>query len=181
MDAGAALKSLSDKAREALASVGASPDLANERRLPMFEDATELEIAHVSASGREHLLVPVVASAWKEARAAAEIEDVTLLVISGFRSFDRQLELISAKVAGGGNIDEILSVMAPPGYSEHHSGRAVDIGTPGCEPLSERFAETDAFAWLEKNAARFGFRMSYPRDNPWGFLHEPWHWCHHAD
>jgi len=41
------------------------------------------------------------------------------------------------------------------------------------------FGETDAFAWLKANAARFGFVMSFPLNNPWGFIYEPWHWCWH--
>jgi D-alanyl-D-alanine carboxypeptidase len=98
-------------------------------------------------------------------------------VISGFRSFDRQLELLRARVNDGQAIDELLTVLAPPGSSEHHAGRAVDIGTPGCEPLSEAFCETDAFRWLAAHAAEFDFRLSYPRDNPWGYRYEPWHWC----
>ncbi|MGI9257437.1 MAG: M15 family metallopeptidase, partial [Gammaproteobacteria bacterium] len=158
--------------------LGARPDLIEQRGLALFEDAPAFEIAHVSASGREHLLVPDAAAAWKAAREAAESDEVTLLVISGFRSFDRQLELISAKVARGESIDEILRVMAPPGCSEHHTGRAVDVGTPGCEPLSETFELTDAYRWLDRHAQEFGFKMSYPRDNRWGFTYEPWHWCY---
>ncbi len=171
---------IDETARQSLGKLGARPDLIEQRGLPLFEDATDLEIAHVSASGREHLLVPDAAEAWKAARAAAESDEVTLLVISGFRSFDRQLELISEKVARGEAIDEILQIMAPPGCSEHHTGRAVDIGTPGCEPLSERFEQTDAYVWLEQHAQDFGFTMSYPRDNRWGFTYEPWHWCYQA-
>jgi D-alanyl-D-alanine carboxypeptidase len=167
-----------EKARQSLDSVGARPDLIEQRGLPLFEDASHFDIAHVSASGREHLLVPNAAAAWKAVRQAAESDEVTLLVISGFRGFDRQLELISAKVARGESIDEILRVMAPPGCSEHHTGRAVDVGTPGCEPLSENFELTDAYRWLDRHARDFGFTMSYPRDNPWGFTYEPWHWCY---
>ncbi len=172
------MNNVTERARQSLDVLGARPDLIEERGLPLFEDAAEFEIAHVSESGREHLLVPNAATAWQAARKAAETDEVTLLVISGFRSFDRQLELISAKVARGELIDEILRVMAPPGCSEHHTGRAVDIGTPGCEPLSERFERTDAYVWLERHAQDFGFSMSYPRDNPWGFTYEPWHWCY---
>jgi D-alanyl-D-alanine carboxypeptidase len=144
------------RVEQVLESFGASGDLLADRGLPLFADATELEIAHVSASGREHLLVPEAARRWRALRQAAEDEGVTVLVISGFRSFDRQ----------------------PPGCSEHHSGRAVDVGTPGCEPLSETFENTDAFQWLRRRADEFEFRLSYPRDNPAGYQYEPWHWCY---
>jgi zinc D-Ala-D-Ala carboxypeptidase len=166
------------RARQALESFGATDDLLKKRNLPQFEDAIELEIAHVSASGREHLLVPEAARQWRALRQAADDEGVTVLIISGFRSFDRQVELIYAKLHQGERLDDILAVMAPPGCSEHHCGRAVDVGTPGCEPLSETFEDTDAFQWLRRRADEFDFQLSYPRGNPMGFQYEPWHWCY---
>ena len=66
---------------------------------------------------------------------------------------------------------------AAPGYSQHHTGCAVDIATPGSRPLTEEFEESEAFAWLGNRAAEFGFSMTYPRDNPQGFIYEPWHWA----
>ena len=85
------------------------------------------------------------------------------------------LELLEFDKAGQA-IEEILKVNAAPGYSEHHTGRAVDIATPGSRPLTEEFEDTDAFRWLESRAIEFGFSMTYPRDNPWGIAYEPWHW-----
>ena len=73
-------------------------------------------------------------------------------------------------------ITDILEVNTAPGYSEHHTGRAVDIATPGSRPLTEDFESTDAFRWLQAEATGFGFAMTYPRDNPWGIIYEPWHW-----
>ena len=75
-----------------------------------------------------------------------------------------------AKLARGQSIDEILSVSAPPGYSEHHSGRAVDVTTDGVRPLELEFEGTAAFTWLSRHAGRFGFSLSYPRQNPYGYL-----------
>ena len=66
---------------------------------------------------------------------------------------------------------------APPGCSEHHTGRAVDIGTPHCKVLDEEFEQTEAFDWLVRFAGKFGFRLSYPRGNSCGYAYEPWHWC----
>jgi D-alanyl-D-alanine carboxypeptidase len=168
--------SLRRKVEEALRAIGASTRLPAERNLPLFEDAPDLVLAHTSQSGREHFLVPEAASQWIRMRQAAESENIVLVMISGFRSFDRQLQLIRTRLDRGETVARILDVMAPPGCSEHHTGRAVDIGTPGCEPLSEAFEETDAFRWLDENAADFRFRMSYPRENPMGFRYEPWHW-----
>ena len=70
----------------------------------------------------------------------------------------------------------ILQVNAAPGFSEHHSGLALDIGTPGEPPAEETFEHTAAFAWLQSDAGQHGFAMSYPRDNPNGIVYEPWHW-----
>jgi D-alanyl-D-alanine carboxypeptidase len=110
-------------------------------------------------------------------RDTALRDDVVLVMISGFRSFEQQLQLIRARLAESGNILSVLEILAPPGCSEHHTGRAADIGTPGCQPLSETFEETPAFQWLGTNAAHYGFQMTYPRGNRWGYRYEPWHWC----
>jgi D-alanyl-D-alanine carboxypeptidase len=89
---------------------------------------------------------------------------------------DYQADLIRKKIAAGQQIADILEVNTAPGFSEHHTGRAVDIATPGSRPLTEDFENTEAFQWLTTEAARFGFSMTYPRENPWGISYEPWHW-----
>ena len=63
-----------------------------------------------------------------------------------------------------------------PGFSEHHGGCALDIGTPDEPPAEASFEATPAFAWLQANADGHGFAMSYPRGNPHGIVYEPWHW-----
>lgn len=119
------------------------------------------------------------ARAWLQMRAAALSDDVMLEAISGYRSHDYQLGIFVRKIARGLSIDDILAVNAAPGFSEHHSGLALDIGAPDEPPAEEGFERTPAFAWLQANARDHGFAMSYPRDNPHGILYEPWHW-HHA-
>lgn len=111
-------------------------------------------------------------------RTAAAADQVTLLLISGFRSVAYQRQIIDRKRARGDLLEAILRVNAAPGYSEHHTGRAVDIGTPDSRPLEEEFENTKAFRWLAQEAGRFGFRLSYPRNNPQGIVYEPWHWLH---
>ncbi|MES2697070.1 MAG: D-alanyl-D-alanine carboxypeptidase family protein, partial [Verrucomicrobiota bacterium] len=88
-------------------------------------------------------------------------------------------EIIRAKLVAGQSLEEILRYVAAPGFSEHHTGRAIDIGSPEHIELDEDFARTTAFAWLERRTPEFGFVMSYPRDNPHGIGYEPWHWCWH--
>lgn len=118
------------------------------------------------------------ARAWYRLRDAAGRDGVLLEAISGYRSHDYQLGIFDRKLARGLSIEEILAVNAAPGFSEHHAGRALDIGTPGEPAAEESFERTPAFAWLQAHAAEHGFVMSYPRDNPHGIVHEPWHWRH---
>ena len=114
-------------------------------------------------------------------RDAAAASGVALVAISGFRSIGRQAEIIKGKLEAGEMIDTVLGTIAAPGYSEHHTGRAIDIGTPGSPPLTEEFGRTGAFAWLRAHAQRYGFRLSYPSGNAHGIAYEPWHWLFAAD
>src|SRR5690606_1680760 len=118
------------------------------------------------------------AAAWLRMRATAARDGIVLDAISGYRSHDYQLGIFERKLARGLSVDDILRVNAAPGFSEHHAGLALDIGTPGEPPAEESFEATPAFAWLLANAADSGFGMSYPRDNPHGIVYEPWHWRH---
>lgn len=113
-------------------------------------------------------------------KSAAEADGVSLFLISGFRGIDYQREILEKKLAEGRQLTELLTVIAAPGYSEHHTGRAVDLSTNGCPALEVEFEKTEAFEWLTKNAAEFGFVMSYPKDNQYGISYEPWHWCFQA-
>jgi D-alanyl-D-alanine carboxypeptidase len=122
-------------------------------------------------------LTPAAAKAWRKMQTAAAENGVTLLPLSAFRSVARQTIIIRRKLASGQRIADILRVSAAPGCSEHHTGRALDLGAPGHLRLEVSFARTREFRWLGKHAARFGFRLSYPPGNHQGIAYEPWHWC----
>lgn len=162
----------------ALAELGVPAATIRERKMRLCAEAEKLVIAEFGPRGRKHRLVPAAARAWKRMKAAAAKADVGLKIVSAFRSFDRQTEIIRGKIAGGQSIEEILSVSAPPGYSEHHTGCAIDIGTAGCDELEEIFEQSAAFSWLVENASRYGYFMSYPRGNRYGYRYEPWHWMY---
>ncbi len=162
-----------------LVALGIPEESIASRGLPACEEATDLEIAEVEADGRTHLLTPSAAEAWRRLKAAALADGIGIFIVSAFRSVDRQAEIVRKKLEAGMPIEEILAVCAPPGFSEHHTGRAVDLSTPGNPPLEDEFGQTPAYGWLQKNAGRFGYRLSYPIGNPWGYQHEPWHWCFH--
>ncbi|HEX6995888.1 MAG TPA: M15 family metallopeptidase [Gammaproteobacteria bacterium] len=158
------------------AELGIPPEYGIDPPLPAYTDAERLEDVEPNIIGRMERLAPRTAQDWRAMKAAAAEDGVQLLLVSGFRSISRQIALIRAKLARGDDIEAILRANAAPGYSQHHTGRAVDIATPGCRPLTEAFAHSEAFFWLEHNASRFGFRMPYDRGNAFGFAFEPWHW-----
>lgn len=146
---------------------------------PVLEPATLQPIGH-DVFGRPQWLAPRAARAFLRMQRAAAADGIELQVVSAFRSAAYQLGIFERKLARGEAMADILRVSAAPGYSEHHSGRAVDLSCPGYAPLAEDFAASPAHAWLLRHAAGFRFRLSYPRDNPHGIAWEPWHWCWHA-
>lgn len=148
-----------------------------EARFPRHEEVRSLRCVGLDFSGREAFLTAGAGRAWQRMQRAAADEDVELLLISAFRGYARQAAIIQRKLDAGKAWPEILRVSALPGFSEHHTGRAVDLGTPGCTELTEDFEQTPAFAWLQEKAADFRFRLSFPRGNHHGLVYEPWHWC----
>lgn len=156
--------------------LGIPDDYAVEHRLEVCEECTATVSIGEDIHGRGQRLVSEAALAWYGMRDEAASQDVQLQVVSAFRSIDYQADIIRAKLEAGQAVADILRVSAAPGYSEHHTGRALDLTTPGFEPLEEEFENSPAFAWLNENAARHGFRLSFPRDNPHGVAYEPWHW-----
>ena len=111
--------------------------------------------------------------------AAAKADGVDLVVISGFRTIAEQQELFfEISKQRNQTPAQRAKVSAPPGHSEHHTGYALDIGDSGMQSthLSPNFEKTAAFQWLQNNAAKYGFEMSFPANNPQGVMYEPWHW-----
>ena len=157
--------------------LGIPPRYAETRHLTLQREAIELVSIGPDDLGRDCRLAPPAAQAWLAMRQRAQTSDVHLVPLSGFRSVERQVEIIRGKLALGEIVEEILTSIAVPGYSEHHSGRAIDIGSSEGLPLVEAFADTKSYAWLARHAGDFGFRLSFPRNNPYGFIYEPWHWC----
>ena len=165
--------------RSLCAELGITPEWLKARRLPFHIEARHLTPVGLGTDGRDKLLHRPAARAWLRMRAAAAKGGIDLLLVSAFRSYAFQAALIRNKLQRGASLDEVLCINAPPGYSEHHTGHAVDIGSADCGPLEEAFEHTQAFAWLTQHAASHGFVMSYRRGNAQGFLYEPWHWCWH--
>ena len=166
--------------RELHTELGIPADYGLDGQRPEYDEAVELVDVGPNLVGRMQRLTPETAASWQEMLTAARVDGIALMIVSGFRDFEYQASLIRKKINAGQALNDILVVNAAPGFSEHHTGRAVDIASPGTRPLTEEFEGSEAFAWLERNAADYGFSMSYPRDNPEGFIYEPWHWAKSA-
>lgn len=169
------------ESRALCAELGIPADHFKARGIPFHPEARRLAFVGLGTDGRDKFLTPGAARAWAAMQRAAKAEGVALLLISAFRSQAFQAGLIRNKLQKGIDLETILAVNAPPGGSEHHTGSAVDVGEMGCPALEEEFEHTAAFAWLQLNAARFKFYLSYPRGNAEGYLYEPWHWCWHPE
>ena len=145
-----------------------------------FEETDEplADAGRYRDTGRVVQLRPGAAQAFRAMQAAARQAGVELVPISGYRTRDYQEGLFSRAIRRYGSAESAARWVAPPGYSEHHTGLAVDIGaleSPETD-VETTFEGTPAFAWLKENAHRFGFEISFPRDNPQGVSYEPWHW-----
>ena len=162
--------------RELHTELGIPADYGRDVDMPSYTEASELVEVGPNLVGRMQRLAPEAARQWQAMVEAADTVGIPLLIVSGFRSFEYQATLIRNKLEAGQSIDQILAVNTAPGFSEHHTGLAVDIATPGSRPLTEEFESSNAFRWLTSRAIEFGFSMTYPRDNPWGITYEPWHW-----
>ena len=111
-------------------------------------------------------------------RDEAKNDGIYLVFLSGYRSINLQKEIFySLKSVRNQEASERARVSAPPGYSEHSTGFAIDIGdaTKRHTDFETEFENTDAFKWLIKNAAKFHFKLSFTKDNRF-IDYEPWHW-----
>ena len=106
---------------------------------------------------------------------AAREDGVELQVESGYRSPGYQRKIFLRMLDEGRTFDDIIRYVAPPGYSEHGLGIAVDFF-----PSNWEFANTAAYRWLAENASRYGFTESYPHANALHYPWEAWHWAYRA-
>ncbi len=104
---------------------------------------------------------------------AAKDDEISLRVASGYRSFAEQKSLKSAYSVMYGSGANTFS--ADQGYSEHQLGTTVDFTTPEIGGSLTGFDVTEAYTWLLDNAHRYGFVLSYPKNNAY-YVFEPWHW-----
>lgn len=148
-----------------------------------YDVAPESELVPLSADGSLKMR-PAAAAKFEQMQAAARAEGIILVPISAYRDLQSQEQLFfGVKEQRSQNTAKRAEVSAPPGYSEHHTGYALDIGD-GNVPATHvepEFADTAAFHWLQQNAARYSFELSFPRNNKQGVSFEPWHWRYVGD
>lgn len=165
------------KIAELHADLGIPESFREDCVLPLCQPPRELVATEVDYYGRPQQLTPEALESWQAMKNAAAADGIVIHLISAYRDLEYQHHLFRKKLEHGDTLEAILKVNAAPGFSEHHTGRAIDLGTENCPALVTEFEETPAFQWLEKNAHEFSFSLSYPRDNALGIVYEPWHWC----
>ena len=158
--------------------LGIPPAYVQTTLLAQQSTPTDLISIGTDVYDRPQRLREPAARAWTAMQQQAFLDKVEIQVVSAFRSIDYQVEIIQRLLTQGQVIADILTRVAAPGFSEHQSGCALDLTTPASADCEEEFENTDAFRWLELNASKFDYFLSYPRDNPFGVTYEPWHWCY---
>ncbi len=161
-----------------LRALGIEQTYGIRHKLPMQPPPARLVSAGQDCFDRPQRLTPASLRGWHRMQSAARADGIDLVMVSAYRDLAYQTGIIERKLARGQAITEILKVSAAPGFSEHHTGRALDLNTPGRLPLENAFSTTTAYAWLTQHAGDYGFVESYPQDNMHGINWEPWHWCY---
>jgi D-alanyl-D-alanine carboxypeptidase len=159
---------------------GSAPDLL--RRVDKKEalpqsyspgDLVSLDKTGISVSRAGHRLREPAFEALKAMDKAARSDGITLIVGSAFRSYDYQVEVFARNAREAGSEAAAERISARPGKSQHQLGMAIDFS-----PIDDAFATTAASRWLERNAGRFGFSLSFPRglEAVTGYSWESWHY-----
>ena len=128
-------------------------------------------------------------TSWRKMRQAAKDDGYDIKIISAYRNRHRQKEIFFESYNQDHNWDNLKARMkqvAPPGYSKHQTGYAIDIaaGMTDKEPRGiHRFADSQAYQWMSannySNAKKYGWIPSYPPDGgrqgpepePWEFVY----------
>lgn len=142
----------------------------NEHYLP---EKLTLLAPELSLNGEEEYFharaLPHLLNLLKEAKSAG----MELFIVSAFRSFETQRDLKSQyKMTFGSGANKFS---AEQGYSEHQLGTTIDFTTPALGTSFSAFDTTSSYRWLTEHAHRFGFILSYPKNNSY-YIYEPWHW-----
>lgn len=120
---------------------------------------------------------PKAQQALTKLKEAAQKQGLNIVTLSDFRSYDTQVQLYQSYVNRDGKA-AADKYSARPGYSEHQTGLAFDVGKPGSDKnLKIDFADTKEGQWLKENAYKYGFIIRFDKDKTksTGYQYEPWH------
>ena len=148
-----------------------------------YAEAPEAELEAINSDAGIRLRKSA-AAAYQSMISEAQAAGISLVPLSAFRSIkDQEGVFFDIKQQRSQTATERADVSAPPGHSEHHTGYAIDIGDGNVPAtnLSPDFENTEGFKWLQVNATKFNFEMSFPRNNKQGVTYEPWHWRYVGD
>lgn len=125
--------------------------------------------------GNGQVMRSVAAKSLDDMETSAQKQGISFYAFSGYRSYQTQVSAYNSEVSAFG-VTKADQESARPGYSEHQTGWAVDLGTSGCE-IGSCFASTPAGKWLASNAYQYGFLLRYPQglQDITGYEYEPWH------
>lgn len=162
-----------------------TPTPQNEEPIPdhilghlAYEEAPQSELKPITRDGSIRLRQKA-ADKFLQMQRDARAQGIILTPISGFRSIsDQEYLFFKIKEQRKQPTSKRAEVSAPPGYSEHHTGYAIDIGDGNAPAtnLNTNFEQTPAYKWLSQNAAKYSFEVSFTPDNLQGISYEPWHW-----
>lgn len=136
----------------------------------------DLELPQGLQNTSGHPLRAAVARALEALAAAAAVDQMPLLMVSGYRSFELQRSLFERYVETDGvSVAEMYS--ARPSHSEHQTGLAVDLDDGSGLAFTSEFGETATGRWLRERAPEFGFIFRYEQgeQSVVGYIYEPWH------
>ena len=120
------------------------------------------------------LVTPDTADAIEKMSQDASYNGLNLQACSGYRSFEKQEEIYERYKRENGR-EYADNYSARPQFSEHHTGRAIDLISPA--GITDDFESTAECKWVHKNAWKYGFILRYPKGSEeiTGYSYEPWH------
>lgn len=131
--------------------------------------------ADLTSVGNGQYMRADAARALSSMLAGAKSAGFTVTPQSGYRSYETQVRVYANEVNSFGQ-DVADTESARPGFSEHQTGLAIDLGSGGCN-ITDCFADTAGGKWVTANAYKYGFILRYPADKVQitGYRYESWH------
>ena len=136
-----------------------------------LDDLTSIDIKY--ASERDLQCSRLALNAFIKMYDAAQKEGYDIVINSAYRSYQDQVDLsnLYLNTYGQSYVDKFV---AKPGFSEHQTGLAFDIGSRH----NRIFSNSKEFDWMQEHAHEYGFVMRYDvrYEDLTGFRKEPWHY-----